>query len=124
VEKAQLDKLTDALAAAGYEIIEFKPSETFYGATALTIESKKSGEEGQKKTKLDFPGHEEAIGILSRAEIELSKLGYRVEFTKSYSKEESLPAYANEHFALTLKAGKWKYPETSLPTQDLDHTTG
>jgi hypothetical protein len=40
---------------------------------------------------MEFQGHEEAIGILSRAEAELSKLGYHVGFTKSFSKEECLP---------------------------------
>jgi hypothetical protein len=74
--------------------------------------------------KLDFPGHEEAIAILSKAEGELSALGYRVAFVKSYSKEESLLAYANEHFSLRLTAGKWKYPDDSLSAKVSEHASG
>jgi hypothetical protein len=58
---------------------------------------------------MDFPGHEEAIAILSKAEGELSALGYKVVFTKSFTKEETLPAYSNARFALKLTAAKWEH---------------
>jgi hypothetical protein len=58
--------------------------------------------------EMDFPGHEEAIGILTRAATELSNLGYEVAFVKSFSKEECLPVYSNKHFSLKITAGKWE----------------
>jgi hypothetical protein len=63
---------------------------------------------------MEFPGHEKAIDILSKAENELTALGYQVEFVKSFSKEELLPAYSNMHFVLKLVAGKWEYPPRGL----------
>jgi hypothetical protein len=65
---------------------------------------------------MDFPGHEEAIGILSGAEAELTALGYKVDFVKSFSKEENLPAYSDTHFVLKLIAGKWEYPPKDSET--------
>jgi hypothetical protein len=66
---------------------------------------------------MDFPGHEEAIGILSRAETELKELGYQVEFMKSSSKEECLPAYSNTHFSLKLTARKTEFDSSSFPAE-------
>jgi hypothetical protein len=67
---------------------------------------------------MKFPGHEQAIEILSRAEKELTALGYEVDFTKLFTKEENLPAYSNTHFSLKLTAGKWEYPPRGLETRE------
>jgi hypothetical protein len=58
---------------------------------------------------MEFPGHEKAIGILSKAETELKAFGYKVAFVKSVSKEECLPAYSNTHFSLRVTAEKWEH---------------
>jgi hypothetical protein len=54
---------------------------------------------------VEFPRHGDAIAILSKAESELVALGYGVEFVKSFSKEECLPAYSNARIVLKLTAG-------------------
>jgi hypothetical protein len=64
---------------------------------------------------MDFPGHEKAIDILSKAEDELSALGYKVNFVKSCSQEECLPAYSNTHFALKFTASKWEHETKTHP---------
>jgi hypothetical protein len=56
--------------------------------------------------RMDFQGHEEAIGILSKVEAELSKRGYVVEFVKKFSKEECLPAPSLAFISLRLTAVK------------------
>jgi hypothetical protein len=62
--------------------------------------------ESDYEEKIDFPGHEEAIGILSKAVDELSKLGYTVEFVKRFCKEECLPAPSFASISLKLSAIK------------------
>jgi hypothetical protein len=68
---------------------------------------------------MEFPGCEEAIKVLAGAEIELSRLGYRVEFTKSYY-EKSWPELSG-YFSLSLTAEKWAYPDASLPAKGPEH---